>query len=247
MKPFRLYLWIMLACSVFSCSPTLQADYVIRQQEVIVDGDDTEWEHIEGIFVGTSEQLWIGQGMVVENWKGKDDLSFQWKASWHQNQVYFLFKVRDDLLIEPAAQPNSFLNDCIEILLDPKNQMGPRYTESSQGKILHGYEMHFLPAAPHHVFLDDAIAPLYPMEMAQDSIFAKNWKGQIACSKKQDSYIVEIGFELPDVVPFPGLEIGLDVDVCDDDGEGRKSLLIWSGVNNEFWKTMDEYPKVVFK
>lgn len=44
-----------------------------------------------------------------------------------------------------------------------------------------------------------------------------------------------IGFEVPGLNIEPGLEIALDVAVCDDDGKGRKSLLIWSGVNNEYW------------
>jgi len=135
--------------------------------------------------------------------------------------MFFLFKVRDDTLVEPAAQPNSFLNDCIEIILDYKNQQGPRFTETEQGKVLHGYEMHFLPAAPIHVFVDDAKAPLYPLEMAQDSLFRTEWKGEIARTRNPGSYTVEIGFEVPGFTISPGRMIGMDVNVCDDDGEGR--------------------------
>ena len=247
MKHFFKYLWYIPVCINFSCSSIENVEYIIRQQEVIVDGEDGEWEHIKGNRVEKSEQLWIGQEMVVENWKGKNDLSFEWKASWYQNKMFFLFKVRDDTLIEPAAQPNSYLNDCIEILLDHKNQQGPRFTETEQGTALYGYEMHFLPAVPNHVFLNTALAPMYPLEMAQDSLFRTKWNGQIACSKNPDSYIVEIGFEVPNFIISPDLVVGLDVSVCDDDGQGRKSLLIWSGVNNDFWLTMDEYPKVIFK
>ena len=50
-----------------------------------------------------------------------------------------------------------------------------------------------------------------------------------------------------DLIISTGVIVGMDVDVRDDDGEGRKSLMIWSGVNNEFWLTMDKYPKVIFK
>ena len=40
--------------------------------------------------------------------------------------------------------------------------------------------------------------------------------------------------------------VGLDVDVCYDDGQGGKSLMIWSGTEKEFWLTMNEYPMITF-
>ena len=44
-----------------------------------------------------------------------------------------------------------------------------------------------------------------------------------------------------------GQVMGLDVAVCDDDGEGRKSLMIWSGTKSEYWLNMDEYPKFIIQ
>ena len=240
-------LWYILMCNIFSCTSFKKAKYIISKQEVVVDGTDDEWDHIEGNLVDDPDQLWIGQDLVAENWTGRNDLWFEWKASWYDNKIYFLFLVQDDILVEPATQPNSFLNDCIEIMLDTKNTEGPRFTETGKGRVLHGYEMHFLPAAPNHVFLNDSLAPMYPLEMSQDSLFKTKWKGEIACTNKPGTYIVEIGFEVPDLIISPGVIVGMDVDVCDDDGEGRKSLMIWSGVDNEFWLTMDKYPKVIFK
>jgi hypothetical protein len=243
---YHLGLLLIISGIISSCASRQDNRYVIHQQAVIVDGIADEWENIQGNTVDKAEQLWIGQGMLAEYWKGKEDLSFHWKACREDNKIYFLFDVNDDVLVEPPGQPNSWLNDCVEIVLDPRNQRGPRFIEDEQGKELFGYEMHFMPSSPNHVFVNDALSPLYPVEMAQDSLFKTRWDGEIATSKSQGSYIMEIGFEVPGLSIYPGLEIGIDVVVCDDDGEGRKSLLIWSGVKNEYWLTMDDYPRVIF-
>lgn len=235
----------------FSCSSEKKTKegyiYIIQNQSINVDGNLDDWIDIKGNKVENSDRLWIGQGLKVENWNGKKDLSFEWKSCWSEDMLYFLFDVQDNILVEPALQPNSFLNDCIEIMLDPKNVRGPRFTVENVTKNLIGYEMHFLPAVPNHVFLNDSMAPMYHLELEQDSLFESKWNGLISCSKKGKGYILEIGFKVPDLKIVPGLMLGLDVAVCDDDGAGRKSLMIWSGTKSEFWLNMDEYPKVIFK
>lgn len=82
--------------------------YTIQDHKIIVDGFSDDWDSIPGEFVHTKDKLWIGQGMVTENWKGPDDLNFRWKASHYNNKVYFLFKVTDNVFVEPAIQSNSF-------------------------------------------------------------------------------------------------------------------------------------------
>ena len=39
----------------------------------------------------------------------------------------------------------------------------------------------------------------------------------------------------------PGLTLGLELGVCDDDGDGRESILMWTGTKKDFWLTMDDY------
>jgi hypothetical protein len=58
---------------------------------------------------------------------------------------------------------------------------------------------------------------------------------------------MEIAFSIPDVELKRGMSFGLDTDTCDDDGEGRKSLQIWSGKQVDFWLTMDHYGRVTLK
>ncbi|RKX36621.1 MAG: hypothetical protein DRP64_18355, partial [Verrucomicrobia bacterium] len=160
------------------------------------------------------------------------------------NTLYFLFEVTDDIVVDPARQPNSFLNDCIEILLDPQNQGGPRFDETTGQKTLHGYEMHFLPSEGQPVFVNDALSPMYPMDNPQNELFREEWAGQTAARKTESGYIMEIAFSIPGVELESGMIMGMDTDTCDDDGQGRKSLQIWTGKQVEFWLTMDHYGKV---
>lgn len=150
----------------------------------------------------------------------------------------------DDKLVDPPTQPNSFLNDCIEILLDHKNRGGRRYLEDGDRKTLRGYEMHFLPSSLPLVFLDDSLSPMYPMEKPQNALFEKQWSGEVKVKKTQAGYIMEIGFSIPGVELQPGTELGVETDVCDGDGDGRKSLQIWTGRQVDFWITMDHYGKL---
>ena len=245
---FRISLgFIAITMLLMSCNKHDDVQYRIVKSEISVDAKTDDWKNIKSISVGDTSKLWVGQGMVVENWKGKEDLSFTWKSAYNNNKIYFLFDVNDDILIDPAQQPMSFLNDVIEIMLDPRNEKGDRFNIIDGNKKLNGYEMHFLPSSGNEVFIDDSLIPEYRMNLSQKELFVTKWKGEIASAKRDGGYILELGFEIPDLEILPGKKIGLDVDVCDDDGDGRKSLLIWSGENNEFWITMEKYPTVIFE
>ena len=245
------YFSALLVCICAGCASTdpdgrkaLPPTYDMAQRAITVDADVSDWQGIAANRVDGSEHLWFGQDMTPEKWKGNADHSYQWRAAWFGNKLYFLFEVTDDIVVDPAQQPNSFLNDCIEILLDPRNQGGPRFDEVGGKKTLHGYEMHFLPSGGQLVFVDDALSPMYPMAHPQNDLFREKWEGQTAVRKTETGYIMEIAFAIPGVELKPGMVMGMDTDTCDDDGQGRKSLQIWAGQTVEFWLTMDHYGKV---
>jgi len=221
-------------------SPTYDA----VNRKITVDGNVGDWKGIKKAVVKGEDHLWFGQGMTREKWGGDKDLSYTWRATWSGDKLYFLFEVNDDKLIDPAGQPNSYLNDCIEILLDHKNRGGKRYVERDGKKTLRGYEMHFLPSSPHLVFLDDALSPLYPMNKPQNATFKKDWAGEVKAKKMPTGYVMEIGLSVPGVKLGEGTVMGIDTDVCDDDGKGRKALQIWTGKQVEFWVTMEHYGKL---
>lgn len=239
------YCSLLLVCACAGCASIKSNEspipaYEITKRTITVDANRSDWEGIPVNRVAGPEHLWFGQGITPEQWMGDADHSYQWRAAWAGNKLYFLFEVTDDIVVDPAQQPNSYLNDCIEILLDPHNQGGPLWVENADGsKTFNGYEMHFLPSEGQPVFIDD-----YVMNKPQTERFNKTWAGETATRKTETGYVMEIGFSIPDVELKSGMVMGLDTDTCDDDGQSRKSLQIWASGQVEFWLTMDHYGKV---
>lgn len=126
-------------------------NFKVVQKEITVDTDTSDWQNIKAENVNLKDHLWIGQGLITENWQGPADLSFRWRAAYNKSKLYFLFEVADDT-IGPFNRPNTWLNDCIELCIDPGNK-GGIHKDSIDGKMkLNGYEMHFLPSAtPHEI------------------------------------------------------------------------------------------------
>jgi len=106
-----------------------------------------------------------------------------------------------------------------------------------------GCELHFQPTTPPRVYLDHRNK--YATDKPHSIEFAKKWAGKAAVKKTATGYIMEIGFALPGVALKPGKVMGLVVGVNDDDGQGRKSIMIWPATKSEFWLVMDEYGKIV--
>jgi hypothetical protein len=227
---------------------TASHQYIFWEQGIGVDGDLSEWQNARWHNVSKAENQWLGQGITREGWHGPKDLSYSWAGAWDGKEtLYFAFKVNDDIVIDPPAQPNSFLNDCIEIMIDLQNNKGPRCTELNGKKELRGYEMHFLPMNKPLVFVDDTLSPMYPLKNPQNDLFRSAYAGEIAVKKQDSGYVAEIGLKIPGIPLGDGTILGIDTDVCDDDGKGRESLLIWHSGQVDFWITMDHYGKVILR
>jgi len=252
----------LIACLVllglFGCSsdeqtstePRLRYDTV--KKNINVDGDPSDWIGIEQNNVQGPELLWVDakEGLPAKNWKGNDDLSFCWRSAWYNDKIYFLVEVTDNNP-QSCIREYSWLNDCVEIQFDPRNRGGERIESVSAdtpiqdriGKKINGYEMHFLPCSPPRVYLDDT-KTVYRLENYQNDIFVNEWAGEIKTRKTANGYLLEIGFRVPGLNLKPGMRMGLDVAVGDDDGNGRKSLMLWTGKQVPFWITMDYYGKL---
>lgn len=246
---------ITLSILLAACSQKSPAadDHEIVNSQITVDGEISDWESISPITVQGADHLWIGEGLPQGEWQGNKDLSFNWRAAHADGKLYFLFEVNDDKL-SSFDQPYSWLNDCIEIYLDHQNIAGDRITEIGPensledriGKRLRGHEMHFLPAETPKVFFNDTEG-IYYTDSAQTIKFNNEWHGKVVSKKTDTGYLIETGFAIPNFYAQRGDKIGIDVAVCDDDGDGRKSLLLWSGYKGDFWLTMDDFKKAVLK
>ncbi|MBN1488658.1 MAG: hypothetical protein JXA69_01970 [Phycisphaerae bacterium] len=219
------------------------------RQAIIVDGRLDDWSGIQPNVVQGREHLWFGQGMTPDRWRDDSDLSYQWRGAWFGNKLFFAFEVTDDHVLDPT-QPSAFLCDCVEIYIDYANRGGRRvhvldgredwFAACKPGELL-GYELQFLPTQPARVYLDHA--DKYLVAKPQTERFVREWAGEIVATKTAQGYLMEIGFALPDVAISAGRTMGIETGVCDDDGAGRESIMMWTGTKGDFWLTMDGYGK----
>lgn len=225
----------------------------IPKRSITVDGQNCDWKGIPEHVVETEDRLWFGQGMTRENWNGPKDLSYRWKVAWDGDRIFFWVDVTDDRIV-PGKQPYSYLSDCIEIYVDYRNQGGTRVVPKNDRESwfdeyhkeeMRGYELHFLPTVPVIVNVDHR--DKYSVEHPQTDIFHDKWQGETALIVRDGGYSMEIGFSMPHHGWSAGDDIGLELGVCDDDGDGRKSIMMWTGTKSDFWITMDEYGKATFK
>ena len=106
---------------------------------------------------------------------------------------------------------------------------------------LMGYELHFLPTDPPRVYLDHA--DKYALGKPQTDRFQREWAGSAAFRRTARGYVMEVGFRVPGVPLHSGKTLGVEIGVCDDDGQGRESIMMWTGTKSDFWITMDDYGK----
>lgn len=225
--------------------------YVLHERAITVDGDPAEWLDMPLNAVGGQEHLWFGQGMTPEKWAGNEDLSYSWRGACSGDKLFFLIEVTDDRMVE-AGRPSSFLCDCVEIYVDYKNRGGQRvcvmdgranWFDTCDDRELMGYELHFLPTQPPRVYLDHRHK--YRVDKPQNETFERRWHGKAVCKRTTTGYILEAGFSIPKRRHLKhGAAIGLEIGVCDDDGNGRESIMMLTGTKADFWLRMDEYAQV---
>lgn len=219
----------------------------LPQRQITVDGNLEDWAGVAPIVVRGQEHLWFGQGMTPEKWTDDDDLSYQWRGAWFGTHLYFAIEVTDDRLIE-SSQAKSFQCDCVEIYLDYNHQRGRRvkvldgrddWFAKCDPRELMGYELHFLATDPPRVYLDHA--DKYAQDKPHTDRYRREWAGEATLRRTARGYLMEVGFRVPSVELRAGKTLGIEIGVCDDDGQGRESIMMWTGTKGDFWITMDEY------
>ena len=237
---------ILVAVLAIGCggpAKPLSPAYDVIERKITVDGDTEDWRGIEPILVQGEEQLWLGQGLSVDNWKGNADLSYSWRAAWRGDKLYFLFIVADDKMTQPG-EPLAFLNDCAMLYIDPLNEGGPRRITIDGQEELRGFDLYVAASSPAAVFLGQSSDnPLhrYRLDKPQTQTFQTKWNGQVVVQKTPLGYVVEMGFSLPGGGLARGRMLGVENGVCDNDGAGRESLMTWSAARGDFWQDMSKW------
>ena len=219
----------------------------LPERRITVDGNLEDWAGIAPNVVRGKDHLWFGQGMTPDKWTGDADLEYQWRGAWSGDRLYFAIEVNDDRLVEPR-QAKSFLCDCVDIYLDYNLLRGKRvkvldgredWFARCDPRELMGYELHFLATAPPRVYLDHS--DQYALEKPHTDRFRRDWAGEAAFRRTDRGYVMEVGFRIPGVALRVGKSLGIEIGVCDDDGQGRESIMMWTGTRSDFWVTMDQY------
>lgn len=102
-------LWILLLVLPESCigpQNEINHNFKVVQKAITVDADTSDWKNLKAENVNLKDHLWIGQGLITENWQGPADLRFRWRAAYNKSKLYFLFEVADDT-IGPFNRPNT--------------------------------------------------------------------------------------------------------------------------------------------
>jgi len=206
------------------------------EREVKVDGKLDDWDGVEAQSVKGRDSLFRSISMPMEKWRDDRDLSFTWRAAWKGNKLYFLLEVTDDKVLEPTHEL-SFKNDCIEIFLDHRHQKGLRIGADRE---VRGYEIHFLSFKSARVYLND-----FKLAEPANEAFSRDWAGEVVLERTDVGYLAEIAFTVPETPLKAGQTMGIELAVCDDDGSGRESQLLWTGKQVKYWRSMDDYGELV--
>ena len=243
---------ILLSIAVTPCSRAIASPPCeIPNREIAVDANLDDWKGIKPHVMCDKTHLRFSQRARLDPkfWDGVDDLCFQWRAAWSGNRFFFAFEVTDDIVAKPTSGV-SFECDCVEIYLDYNNQGGRRvkildgrddWFDKCDPREMMGYELHFLATEPTQVYLDHT--DKYAVDKPHTERFKKDWAGEAKYRKTENGYILEMSFQIPDVPLHAGKIVGLEVAVCDDDGNTRDNIMTWTGTATSFWLVMDDYSK----
>jgi len=215
-------------CATFEQAPVGPAYYGAVEKPHVTDGLDADWDNAQACLVNGRERLWLGDATRQDGWQGNDDLSYRWKASWQGDKLHFLFVVSDEHVMWIPMQPLAYLNDCILLYLDPRDVRGPQR-----------HELMLVPCNPPRVYLDARDG--YDTDKPQNARFESEWAGKIDTRAYANGYVIEVEFAIPGVRPAAGSVMGVQTAVCDDDGVGRESVMIWPGTAGDFRASMDAY------
>jgi hypothetical protein len=142
---------------------------------------------------------------------GFDDFSAHFRAAWNADGFYFFGRVVDDSIYTGA--PNFYMNDCWEIYFDGGNEKGGSYD---------GNDVHW-----SYVYGESAGNP-GPGARGTDF----EW---VTTSNGYNFELVIPTDSLP-FVPAAGLVIGFEVQVDDNDGNGRECMTKWWSESNFSWQ-----------
>ena len=157
--------------------------------------------------------------VLYEPPKSSKDLSADYRAMWDENNLYLLVEVTDDILKHDTSPEDWYDSDSVEVYIDATDGKSAQYG----------------PTDFQYGFIWDKTSP----QMLEGKHSRTNGV-QYALVTTDTGYRVEIKFPWSTLgtKPSAGAKIGLDVQVNDNDAEGkRKSKIAWHATEDNAWET----------
>lgn len=171
---------------------------------------------------GMAEQAWQGvkaYGLDCRQYQmpsGQNDCSAFFSGTWDANNLYLFVKVLDDELNNDSDQ--FWQDDCVEIFIGPCNHRASTYQAG---------ECHY------HFDWDKSKPTMGAAHGSAEGVryaFSANADGGYQLE-------VAIPWQTLGLRPQPGISIGLEVHVNDDDGGGdRDTKIMWNDRSDEAWR-----------
>lgn len=158
---------------------------------------------------------------------GAKDLAALWQASWDQRNLYLRVGVEDDQDASDSSIP--WEDDAIEIYLDADGSLNRQYDQRN--------DFHFIFSRKDgRVAMGKNSPPIDRIPMNHNIIRSGN------------GYVLEmtIPWSSLRIQPRPGMQMGIDIHVDDDDDGGeRDGKLTWQARQDESWRNPSLFGRVI--
>ncbi|CAA6817597.1 MAG: Unknown protein [uncultured Thiotrichaceae bacterium] len=157
------------------------------------------------------------RNIVSGNIMGENDLGAVWQATWDSQYLHLKIEVRDDTVVKDSYAPWS--DDSIEIFIDADGSRLSSYDKTNDFQLM--YRLN-----------DKTIGVSKNSPVRNTAGIKRNMQ------KTQHGYVLETGipWRLLGVKPVIGRNIGIDIQINDDDnGHKRDGKLSWNAQEDNAW------------
>lgn len=221
------------------------------KKQIVIDGDLSDWAGCFQMPLVNQMQFPLGatdklrqQYPVPPAWKGADDLSAEFYATWDEQNIYLAFKVRDDVYHPGPSVPLSWQGDGLQLYFDG--------WADARGKPAKGYDNNdqaFMvcpnPAADAAVLYRE-FAPERQLAFLNTGLVDA---AKVALRKTADGYLIyELAIPARQIEPIKlkALErFGFGCLVNDADNDYRKRIVTITPQGTEPSRSPKLYPTVI--
>ncbi len=174
----------------------------------LIDGDAAEWG---GLPVYSSPHVVF----TADSWDGSDDLAASWQVGWDDANLYLLVNVADDIHVQNQTGNQTFRGDSVELQIDA-DRLGDYAPSVSPDDFQINLSPGDFASIPPSAFRFQGTADGAMLDATTPHNII------VAARATGTGYVLEAAIPWRDlnVMPGPGLVIGLAVNINDNDRPG---------------------------